>query len=178
MTTLNLLPPQEQKNVTYSITWQALKIIIGLAIIFSAIILIIFIGTNILTQKYAQDISSPLQLEKNLTGKTAATDYNQELQALTGIQNDSLLWSQILVSLSNIIPTTISITNVNIDYKKNTFQLEGIAPDRQTSLVLIKNIENITWLKNINAPLTNLLTRTNIKFVITAELDTAKLPRL
>ena len=178
MSSLNLLPPREQKEIGYLISWQALKIIAAMVVAVLIIILFFFIGTNVITQKYSESISAPDQLTKILNAKTTAPDYNQELQALANIQNDSLSWSQILISLSGAMPANVYVTDIDLDYKKNTFKIEGIAPDRQTSLILIKDLENIPWLKDINAPLTNLLARSNIKFSITATIDSAKLPRL
>ena len=172
---LNLLPPARKQALQIHHIYMLAKnliIIILLYIIGTAIALLI---TKMALQNHFNQIVEQTTLTTrygNLFHKDIRL-FNKRLNEVAKIQQEYRTWSDLIYQLVRLVPSGISLTNLSFNPAETDQKilLSGRASDRTSLLEFKNNLENSTFLSEINVPLENLLKKENIDFAIKATLN-------
>ncbi len=100
---------------------------------------------------------------------------NTLLSNATIIVNDSRPWGKFIKNFATIVPLGIHIQHVSFDAQGDS-TIEGAADTRE-ALVAFKNaLSSAPYLTNINVPLNDLLSKSDIHFTVTFRIQFAQLP--
>lgn len=167
MIILNLLTIQDKKNLTkHYLTLLSKDVIFSLLLLSAVLSIILLICQFILTQNFIQtNQNTLLTMKGNQIIIQHIRQINQDLKQVKKIQDKNIDWVQILLYLNNMIPQDeIQITNLEIDYSKNSIILQGKSLSRDAFLTLKQNLEDSEYFENIKSPLSNLLLAKNLEF--------------
>lgn len=171
MISLNLIPPLKKKELRLTQFYILIKnfvIAILLVNILSAIILLAakftlqnhfhkIVEQTTLTTKYANTLSQDVKV------------FNNQLNAVAGIQAEHLQWSNFFINFTKLVPSGIALDSITI--KENKILLMGISATRDDLLVFQKNLETSPMFSNIQIPIDNLLRREDIDISIKADIN-------
>ena len=179
MITLNLLPSRERKKLNIKI-YQSLatKILIAFLwltiIVFSLLFAFKYIMKNSLENMTKQN---NIVIQNNQELNAEIKECNNKLKALSDIQNENIIFSKILIKITEIIPKEITLNNLSllIDEKEKSnkiilVNMKGFT-EKRDNLVKFKNILNsFSYIENIELPINTLLKQENVDFEISTKL--------
>lgn len=185
MITLNLLPPQEKKNLYYNKLDNLVLICAG-EILVAFLILIALFGVTLFT------ISSQIKIvQKEIDSyevgikKEALEELNQKIdkanekiKRLDLLQENHIRYSGFLEHVSFLIPESAKISNITIIQQaaaqnipqKTIFNLHGLASSRDDVLKIKNGLESSVFLEEVETPLSNLVKATDIDFSFSATI--------
>lgn len=170
MIVLNLLPPEEKKNILSDRLNRKITFL-GINFIFLLMILIflltaIFFAANIklkTTQNNLKIAQNNLKIEKFQNLQLTIKKINDEIDSLDKIQTNYRYYSEFLKNITAIMPLDIFIKKISID-NQNKVILEGFSQNRDSILSLQGNLNKTNNFEKIDNPLTNLIKPINIDF--------------
>jgi len=174
MLKLNLLPPQDKKDLELA---KLSRLIVSLAVWF-LIFLIIF--TLFLVSTYFS-LSILLAEQKKLIGIRQSDPKTQEMleieekikqtnqivKQVYSKQQEMILWTPPLEEMTKIIPSGIYLTNLSYQAIDNQITLNGWADWRENLLRFQESLEENSFFKEVEAPLSNLIKQRDIDFSFT-----------
>ena len=169
---LNLLPPEKKKYLQRMIftefTKSTLESILFLLCLAGIALLL---GQSIM-EEYFGELTTNIVATSNQNAKS-----NQEIKKINRLlreakiaQENYILWSPILIELSNITPKEIILTNINLNAEKKNLTLTGNAGTREDLLLFENNIRALSSIASVNVPLSQLAEKTNISFSLIAQI--------
>ncbi len=170
MIKLNLLPPQEKENLKHErisrwIVFYGVSIL-GILIIFTALLGAILLYINIQLQAQNKEFSS-LQTSLKGTDLKLQQDeiavFNQELRTITRLQNGQEKYSYFLASLAGLIPAGVRLDTLSGD-KNDQIILYGNAQTRNQVIALRDALAQSKLFSDVESPLSNLVKQTDINF--------------
>ena len=177
MISLNLLSLEKKKKLKEKELFYLLKNVAFLVAIF------LFINAGILlaAKFYLEDklktitqevdqATAALPSGQGTPINTSVQEVNTKIDYLTTIQQDYLKWSAYLADLTALIPQNISLGRISLNQESNQIQITGRAVYRDDFLSLKGNLDNSKILSDINSPISNLIKKENVDFVISASL--------
>lgn len=172
MITINLLSPNQKKDLKMKRVYVAIKELIILVLLFTLIIAIM-----LLVSKYVLDNSLARLIERNAYTIQENRDVvnridilNSKTDTINKIQKDFKKWSNFFVVFTNLTPNNISYDSVRIKYSEASIEINGVAKTRDDLTKLKDNLTNSNIFENINLPLKDLLAKENNNFTITAKI--------
>ncbi len=173
MTTLNLLPIQDKKNlVRNQIILISKDITYSLLLLGAILSIILLICHLILIKNFIQISQNSLSIVKSdeiITQKIRRV--NKNLKIIESIQEKNINWVKILLTLSKLTPQDeVQITNLEINSNKNLITLQGKSLTRDAFLTFKQRLENSGLFCNIKSPLSNLLSAKNLNFKLEMSL--------
>ena len=181
MISLNLIPPQEKKELALRQFYVVIKNLTILFLLFTIIVAIILLVAKIILQNNFNSVVGDNNLTTRygriLNGQEIES-FNQQLLIVTEIQNDYIKWSKFISQLSNLVPENVSLNSLEIKKDGTTINLTGLARYRDDLLKLQDSLKNFEVLSDINIPLESLLNRENIDFDIKAQINLDKIKSL
>jgi Tfp pilus assembly protein PilN len=164
MISLNLISPEQKKSLKTKRAYLLLKNLSSVILILTVLISIILILTyNSLDIEY--NLSPNTKNSMDLDEKEIQM-INDQLKDIITIQNQSLVWSNILISITSLIPEGIEINSLEIDKTTQLVKISGLAKARNDYLNLISALKNADNLENIQSPIKNLLSKEDINFTL------------
>ncbi|MFA5995703.1 MAG: hypothetical protein WCW27_02880 [Patescibacteria group bacterium] len=164
---LNLLPPNKKQYIEQERLFQFVKqtclLLVGCTVLISALLLSGRLGlttwlNNVSTQNYSTIKTPP----------TAALDQlanlNKLAAKLTTMQTSYKQPVPVITTLLQNMPANVTLTNLKIDYTKNTMLVEGVAADRAALLQLSQIVNQQTLWKNVNFPIKDFAQKELIPF--------------
>ncbi len=103
------------------------------------------------------------------------TSFNNEVNALTAIDNSLFSMPSALQAVQNLIPKDVTISAMNYHDTDLSFEINGIAATRDKLLETQSNFENAEFITEVIAPISNYDTKKDISFLMKIKLDFAKL---
>lgn len=171
MIKLNLLPPQEKREVelidfNYLITslgfWFLFFLMIfSLLLVSTYFSLFIFLKTQSLlieTKQNDEEIQNLIEIEENI--KQA----NEQINKVHLKQKELIIWTPILEELSQIVPRGIYMTGFYYQTNTDQISISGWADRRETLLSFQKSLEESPCFIEVQSPLANLIKQDNINF--------------
>lgn len=172
MITINLLSPNQKKELKIKRVYVAIKELIILVLLFTLIIAIM-----LLISKYVLDNRLAKLIERNAYTIASNRDVVNKISALNAkiktidkIQRDFKIWSEFFALLTNLTPANVSYDLIRIKSDEATIELRGLAKTRDDLTKLKDNLTGSSVLTDINLPLKNLLAKENNEFTITAKI--------
>ena len=178
MITLNLLSPEQKEYLRYDQTYLYLRSMISLMLLFTIIISGLLLGARLLLQDHYTALltSTGLVNEHNRSIDGEIATLNQKLKQVEVIQSDFVKWSNVLLSLTQAIPSGVQISYIDLEKNTRAFSLSGVAQTRDNFLTLKTNLESLPYLERVSSPFTSLLRPVNVQFDLTAQLKPSNLP--
>ena len=172
MITINLLSPNQKRELKIKRVYVAIKELIILILLFTLIIAIM-----LLVSKYILDNSLAKLIERNALAIQENRDVvnkiniiNAKVNTISNIQKDFKRWSEFFVTLTNLTPDNISYDLIKVKYEDASIEIRGIARNRDDLTKLKNNLTKSNIFDNISLPLKNLLAKDNNDFTITAKI--------
>ncbi|MFA5029252.1 MAG: PilN domain-containing protein [Patescibacteria group bacterium] len=175
MITLNLLSPKQKKELKTKRIYLALKELLMLFLLFTALIAILLIVSRyFLEQQLASLITrniNAIQISQKTNEEVVLI--NKKINNVYKIQKNFQKWSDFLTNLSKLTPAGVSYNLVKIYQQNSQLEIQGIAKTRNDLLELKKNLEADERFYDIDLPLNNLLVKENNSFTIGAKIKSA-----
>ena len=166
---INLLPPQQKKELFWEERCK-LFLIFGI----SAIVFLIALTLALLAVKIY--ISGQVQSYRIITAAISKDDggeinkINQRLEDLDSFYGKSPDFSEFLEKISSLLPQKTYLISLSLAFsqKDGDFlaSLQGFSPTRELLLQIKKNLESELNFKDINFPASNWVKPENIEFSV------------
>jgi len=181
MIELNLLPPQEKKELKLERLYRWL-IFYGSATIFIVLLFIVFLAliwSFILIQLKSYTVNlentkTSFQGQSIENQQKLISDFNLQLDRINQIQNTHKYYSPTLVHLATLIPSGIRIDALVID-EQGRCTLTGYAQKRSQLLLLKEALEKSSSFEKIDTPISNLTKQIDINFSFKFDIKPAVL---
>jgi Tfp pilus assembly protein PilN len=181
MITLNLLSPDKKKELENKINFILIQKSLLFIVIFLAITSLLFYGTKIYQdnklnnlKKEFEQIKLTLPSGEKVTLSKDIQDINNELSYLNNIQMNYLKCSDLLIDFNALVPTGIALNSLSVNQKTLEVLINGKAVLRENLVAFQNNLENSSFLKDIESPISNILKREDIDFSFKAKLNLEK----
>lgn len=163
---INLLPPEKMGRLKFLIKFIFSKEILELIIFFCSIIAITLVWSWLVLQQSLTDIASA----SALVNKDYST-YNKDIKTINTLIRDiskaSSEYQAInpkLIELINNLPTNIKLTSLALDRQTQILELQGVASTREELLNYQITLKKISWLEEVNTPVSKLFQKTDVTF--------------
>jgi type IV pilus assembly protein PilN len=174
MIKLNLLPPQDKKELELAdLNRLTVCLVVYLAIfliIFISLLLTTFFSLSILLKAQDELIEIRKQdtrIQRLITIEEKIKQANQQLSQVYQKQKGLITWTPVFEEIAKITPQGIYLTNFSFQATNNQINLNGWANKREELLSFQKSLEESSHFIEIEAPLSNLLKQTDINFSFT-----------
>ncbi len=173
MISLNLISPEQKKDLRYEYIYLSLRILVWIILSVSVILSVIFMSARILLEDNYATVLQQLTIvnQKNLDLDQEINTINTSLKQVANIQKNFIKWSDFLIELTGAISANITLSSLTIEKQDATLNLSGQAVTREDFLKLKTSLESLPYLSEINSPITNLLVKKNVKFQLTAKIN-------
>lgn len=170
---LNLLPPEQRRRYSDLLLFLAIrKTVVQVAVFFVLVTAILYGTLFFLNQSLEDQKTETKTIQARLATSNGATldqeirAFNVMLTQVNTVQAGYTSWTPILRELFSIIPSGITLTNLEIDGSAKTVVLRGAAVQRDDLLSLQDALSQSKRFTNPSSPISNLLQRENIVFEI------------
>lgn len=171
MINLNLLPPQQKKEIELA-NFNRLIVSLGawllsILVIFSLLLasayfcLYIFLkAQNSLIEEKQHDKENQhlTEIEKSIQ------QANQQIEKVSAKGKDLIIWTPLLEELSKIVPSGIYLKNFSSQTGTYRITISGWANTRDTLLAFEKALKESPCFADIQSPLANLIKQEDISF--------------
>lgn len=171
---LNLLPPARRQQLAQDSHWAFLatlgqSLVMGLSALtaLGAILLGVFWSTRPATVSDAAEQAAISQYQ-NITQQISQT--NERLKTIDRYAQKRVPWAQHLHDLFAQLPPTTTVTELRGDSEQNKLVIRGQAPTREALDVLKEQLKKLSWVKTVDAPVSNLLQKDNPRYEFTLTL--------
>lgn len=168
---INLLPPQEQKEVA-RLEINAEILHFGIILISSLLILAaILFGMNLWLGRTVHQndeeiakYSSELEAYQGTSLRKEVTALNENMENFKELSEQSMEWSPFLIEFASLIPNDVTIDSLQMSRITGKVEITGKASNRSSVLALRQQVLDSKRFKNINFPLYNLETARNVSW--------------
>ena len=174
MLKLNLLPSQDKKDLELA---KLSRLIASLAvwfliflIIFTLLLVSTYFSLSILLDEQKKLIEirqSDPKMQEVLKIEEKIKQTNQIVKQVYLKQEEMILWTPLLEEMTKIVPSGIYLTNFSYQAVDNQITLNGWANWRENLLYFQESLEEDSFFKEVEAPLSNLIKQRNIDFSFT-----------
>ena len=170
--TINVLAPEKKNKLEQLLQFLFTKNILEIALLFLALLATTYVwGWLVLSQVFTDLSQSALLVSRD------RWQYNQQIKKINQAIKEVDLASQNyaplstkLIELATSTPGEVQLTSVTLDRKQNILTVSGVSKTRAALLDFEKRLHAISWIDKPTTPLSQLLTKTDIDFQITAQL--------
>ncbi len=170
--TLNVLSPLKKNKLEQLIRFLFTKNILEISLLFLALLATTYVwGWLVLSQLFTDLSHSALLVSRD------RWQFNQEIKtinlAIKQMDRASQYYVTLtpkLIELATSTPGDVIITSLTVDRRQKNLTLSGVAKTRASLLTFEKALHAIRWIEHPTTPLSQLLTKTDIRFQITADL--------
>lgn len=121
-------------------------------------------------------------IEKTLFGtrymeiKEELTIFNEEVTALTKIDQTLISLPLVMEDVLSLIPEEVSVLSITYDDSALFFEVTGVSKSREALLALQDNLENAELVKDFDIPLSSYDQKSETSFSVSIFLNFSKLP--
>jgi Tfp pilus assembly protein PilN len=173
MINLNLLPAKETKVMHKELALHTL-IVVGVWLLLIVLLLGIILswGKFFLEHRLA-DVreQSILVTQTRVAVSAEVVQVNSRLNEIANIQKEHIRWSLVLVELAELVPPGNKVSELIMSSDKQNLVIKGISQTRANLLALEGSLKQWSQIRELHAPLSNLLSPENINFEFSASLD-------
>lgn len=169
---LNLLSPQQKRELKIKRIYITIKEMVMLVLLFTCISAIL-----LLVSRYFLEEQLAMLMDKNATAIRVGEEINKKVIIINekinnaySIQQKFRHWSRLMIVIAEITPNNIAYNSIKIYPEKSMIELQGIAKSRQALIDFKERIGKNEFFSEIDLPLTDLLARENNSFTIRANI--------
>ncbi|HBF67052.1 MAG TPA: hypothetical protein DDW36_01345 [Candidatus Magasanikbacteria bacterium] len=166
---LNVLAPRKKKHIRRLTTFLFLKhimeiVLFGLCIISVALLLGLYIlEENFTTIAAGFAATTPQRAQV----RQEAVRINQRINQINTAQKEFIPWSIILAAITELTPTDITWNSWSFDRASGRAKLTGLADNRESVAALEQKLLTKAWVKDVELPLSELITIKEKPFGVT-----------
>lgn len=165
--TLNLISPEQRQNLRRRLAIDELRSLGSTMLLMAILISSLLLGVKYLLRNTAdlfQNNTQPLYQATEIK-----TEDKNILKLVSTQLKRSPQWSNILIQLSQLVPTGINLNTIDVDIN-GSLRLTGHAKERPQLMEFQKNLTSSSLVKNLYSPVKNLLQPKNIDWEMSAQL--------
>lgn len=179
---INLLPKEDQQEIQLEkINTVFLNFFIWV-IISLVIVSLLFFGARIYLDSQFEQTIDQIELRRQILSqqenkdlKEKLIEFNTTLNNLVVLNKYQGFWSDVLINFSRLVPSDIAIDSLVADRVSGAIRISGFAGTRESVLKLRENLLDSDYFGNVNFPLSNLVSPTNVEFRYTFFVNPEKL---
>lgn len=156
MIQFNLLPDVKLEYLRAQRQRRLVSLIAGIVTLVSLLLLGSLLATGFVQKKHLSDLSDTVTSEsKKLQNKPQLNrilTVQNQLLSLTGLHSAKPATDRLFTYLTEVTPNTVDISNMNIDFTKNTVAITGDADSLSTVNQYIDTLKFTTYVIGTNAP--------------------------
>ncbi|KKU57551.1 MAG: hypothetical protein UX81_C0033G0007 [Parcubacteria group bacterium GW2011_GWA2_47_12] len=166
---INLLPPQQKKELLQEQRYKLFLIFGVLAVVFLIALSLSFfaIKINISSESRSEKAVISPQIQDN---EAKIIEINKNLRNAEFFYEKKPDFTKMMGEIFKIIPPKISLTSLSLDFSKKTedfsASLRGFSPDREYLSQFKKNLESNASFKDVNFPPSTWVKPRDIEFSI------------
>lgn len=180
---INLLPPQEKRNLLRETNWKLILILGFLALLFLVSLSLILFSMKIYISGQVESQKIFVDLEEKEFRESLAQNIEEEiklinlnLSRLNSFYETRPDWTGLLEKISRVVPagiylTTLSLSSPTTEEGKFQIHLAGFCPTRPTLSEFKKRLESEPSFKEIYFPPEDWVKPKDIDFHLTFELE-------
>jgi len=172
MLRLNLVSQELKKEIKLRHIYEAVKRINCVLVIITVFVAVVILSAKVILQNSFNEVTEQTTLvtKNSQSYNTKVRVINDKIKSVAQIQNDFLVWSNVLNDIYKIGGKNISFSSIKIKIGSE-LSLKGVAENRDDLLAFKDNLEKSDFFSNIKLPLKNMLDKENLSFEITADLE-------
>lgn len=163
---INLLPPDKQRRLENLMKFIFSRHILEIIIFFVALVGIMMVWSWMMLQDgFAKLAVSSISVNKEYTTYNKdIRDINFEIKSLQKSSQNYNPLTPYLQDIINNLPANIKLTSFYINRASQDISLQGVAKTRQDLLDYQTELKKISWLGDLNTPVSKLFQKENISF--------------
>ncbi len=169
---LNLLSPEKRRHLHSLSNFQFIKNILEVLLLVICIGGIVLLGGQSVLQNHLDQLTASL-----VTFQSQHTESNQQIKEINStlikiekIQKEYQLISPLIPQIVSATPNEIILKSLVLDPTSRSISLAGHAPNRDTLLLLQKQLLQIDWITTAEIPISQLTEKENIDFAFSAQM--------
>ncbi|MFA4880763.1 MAG: PilN domain-containing protein [Candidatus Doudnabacteria bacterium] len=171
MITINLLPPQNIKDLKLTRLHSFLfRRVLALSI-FGILVLALLLGADFLLRHNLKILEGDLERKKSASAASGFSalegkidQFNNNLEKIAALQSQHIRFSPFLVELTRLTPPEVRIIRLQVQKDGGGVEIQGVAKTRDSLLRFQKNLAESAFFKDIESPLSNLESREDVDF--------------
>lgn len=135
---INLLPPEQKQEIIYGrknrslVTWIIALVIVLLGIVLITVFGQFYIKSNVNSLNNKKESTVKRIDDQDLEKRQAETTaFANNLNTVTSLLEDQLLFSKIITSLGGVLPNKVTVLNIDFQASDNTLKLQLVGADEQ-----------------------------------------------
>ena len=171
-TRINLLSEEKKEHLHKMVYMQFIKHLGQLILVLLCFIAVLLVSADVILHTYLDSLYSTVSIPQTRISEInkKITTTNKIIKRVDTLQNRSTVWTEINNTIFSKIPEEITLTQLNIEPKKNILIISGMAPSREEAQIFKETLESIDLIESSNLPVSQLTQQNNISFTITAIL--------
>lgn len=163
---LNLMPETQKQALEKDRLFLVAHNFLGLVFLFASCIAIVLILVRFsLLENYNKIKEETSLVNTGGLGFLKEIDaLNEKISTAEAVQQNFSKWSSVLFSLSALLPSSVRLNYLFVNRESGGVRLSGLAADRNALLSFKAWLESSGLLEQLEAPLSNLLEKTNVEF--------------
>lgn len=178
MIILNFTSPAQREINRFQRNYRLVQSLVILSVVALVIIVAILFASQIILQTKLDTITSDAlalkektENEKSLNLGQTIQNFNSLLGNVSAIQSEYASWSGVLIETAKSMSDGVVLTSLTIQKTNSTFQFSGNASTRDSLLDFKNNLEESLFFSNIESPISNLLSKENISFTLSGQVN-------
>ncbi len=178
MITINLLSPDQKKELKLKTIYLAVKELVMLILLFTAIVAILLLVSRYYLEEQLNNLirgnASALNITQAFNREVIAV--NRRLDLVADIQKKFKSWSGLMIEIAKLTPANVSYSLIKAYHQESAVELKGVAKTRGDLIALENNLKKSVLFKNVSFPFNSLLAKENNAFDVRFELNLDQLP--
>ncbi|MDP3800290.1 MAG: hypothetical protein Q8Q90_02590 [bacterium] len=170
---INLLPPIEKDRVYSLLLKKQLHVfVLVIAIIFFGGAIFV-LNTLVFLKIQLRELSQSINVEATTEEADQAKSLEDEIKKLNlylskyqTFKDESVGVNDIIMKVSNMVPSSTKLTSLNVDVTSKKIILSGQAATRDDIVYMENKIKKAEYFEKMDSPLTNYLQKNNPSFVL------------
>lgn len=175
---VNLLPEEDQKEFAFlRLHGRILNLIIWI-VISLLVMTVLFLGTRLYLRSEISQTQSQIELQQQIVSqeenkeiREQVVSLNNDLKNLVTLEDAHARWSEALIRFSKLVPEDVAIDSFVAERGDNKVRISGFAKTRESILELRENLLSSDYFKDVNFPLSNLVSPQDATFRYTFYVD-------
>jgi len=173
MLNINLVSEELKKEISLRRIYVILKRISCYFILIIVIYSIVLVFARLLVSiKFEEIVEQTTLISKNTQSyNSKVKEINSKVDFIKGVQNNFIQLSCFIKELDKLSGPALSIEQIKFNREKGVVILSGKAKERQALLYFKDKLGSSGYFTEVDLPLENLFTKTDIDFEITAKTN-------
>lgn len=174
----NLLPQSEKSFLRAEKLFRVIIVAVIIGLLGLGTVAGFLFGMRLLVQIHEESVKKQLTVLQTAIQESASGQINQKISDLNKTTTfldknfaQQSMWSPMLLKFLNTVPTGININELVGNSLDLELRIKGIATTRDNLLEFQETLKNEPLFTEVNAPLSNIVTKEDVPFEIVATIN-------